>query len=342
LRQKLTRLLESNFTTPRQSKPNSDRVDKGRTCAQFCLLPHFSFVRSKMIPAEFEERSYEAPLYNQLERGYREIFTPGQVLENRVGFDRGLLLTQTAIWETLGYDAPLPGAALGYYDWPWGWGPRHPRRDLPRFRLNLFLQAKRPVYYKRKPRSLRSISSIGAPLWAFRVTEHQQRLLEVLAKKTRGRAHVAYASAAFHTNSALFTHTKRRTIVQNSTFPSVAVLKGHEAWYYEEPGAAGAANPNPESIEEQPLLERVRALAEQSEVEAGGELAWLDALAGNVIDAVGSIETADAIQAQFFDDLHTLDRLSETYELRPSFKAYAQVSLFTVRFDLSWLLVGMA
>ncbi|MCX6593687.1 MAG: hypothetical protein NTZ56_19400 [Acidobacteria bacterium] len=293
-----------------------------------------------MTQAEFEERSYEAPLYNQLERGQKDIFTPGQVLESRVGFDRGLLLTQAAIWETLGYDAPLRGAALGYYDWPDEWGPPHPRRQLPRFRLNLFLQAKRPEFYKRKPRALRGITTIDAPLWAFRVTKHQQRLLEVLAQKTRGRAHVAYAAAAFHTNSELFTHTKRRTIVQSSTFPSAAALTGHETWYYKEPGAQGAANPNPESIEEQPLLQRVRSLAEQSAVDTGGELAWLDALAANVIDSVGSVETADALQAQFFDDLHTLDRLSEMYELRPSFKAYAQVTLFTLRFGLTWLVLG--
>ena len=30
-----------------------------------------------MVPAEFEEKSYEGPLYNQLERGNAELFTPG-------------------------------------------------------------------------------------------------------------------------------------------------------------------------------------------------------------------------------------------------------------------------
>ena len=75
---------------------------------------------------------------------------------------------------------------------------------------------------------------------------------------------MAYAAAAFHTNSALFTHTKRRTVVQNSTFPSVDALSGHEAWYYRIPGAQGAANPNPENIEEPPLLSRVRAIAREA------------------------------------------------------------------------------
>jgi len=43
-----------------------------------------------VIPAEFEEKSYEAPLYNQLERGQNRLFVPGQVLENTLGFDAQL------------------------------------------------------------------------------------------------------------------------------------------------------------------------------------------------------------------------------------------------------------
>ena len=69
-----------------------------------------------MIPAEFEEKSYEGPLYNQLERGNPELFTPGQVLENSLGFDAGLFVAQAALWQTLGYKNPLRGAALAYYD----------------------------------------------------------------------------------------------------------------------------------------------------------------------------------------------------------------------------------
>lgn len=294
-----------------------------------------------MIAAEFEEKSYEGPLYNQLERGNADLFTPGQVLENTVGFDRGLFVAQIALWQTLGYKSPLQGAALAYYDWPYGWGPPQPSKQLPRFRLNLFLQAKRPTYYQRRPRSLRSVATITAPLWAFRVAEDQQRLLEVLAQTTQGRAHVAYAAAAFHTNAALFTHTKRRTIVQNSTFPSVDALSGHEAWYYQMPGAQGAANPNPESIEEPPLLQRVRTLAREAGPSERGDLTWLDTLARGVIESAGTVErTLSGVGAHFFDDLQTLDRLAEQNELQPAMLAFAQVNLFTIRFDLNWLVVA--
>jgi hypothetical protein len=43
-----------------------------------------------MNPADFEEKEYEAPLYQQLERGDPRIWAPGQVLEHYLGFDRGL------------------------------------------------------------------------------------------------------------------------------------------------------------------------------------------------------------------------------------------------------------
>jgi hypothetical protein len=268
------------------------------------------------------------------------LFTPGQVLESTVGFDRGLFVAQAALWQTLGDKSPLRGAALAYYDWP-SWGPPNPRTQLPRFRLNLFLQAKRPVYHQRRPRALRSITTISAPLWSFRVTEDQQRLLEVLAETTAGKAHVSYAAATFHTNAALFTHTKRRTIVQNSTFPSAAVLSGHEAWYYQTPGAQGAANPDPESIEEPSLLTRVRTLSRESGAREGGDLTWLDTLARGVIESAGIAEgNLAVIGAHFFDDLQTLERLAEQNDLRPELLAYAQINLFTIRFDLNWLVVA--
>lgn len=127
-----------------------------------------------MGKCEFEEKSYEGPLYNQLERGQRNIFTPGQVLESVLGFDRALFLANAAIWQTLGYDTPPAGAALAYFNWPSRWGPHNPRRELPPFRLNLFLQAKRPRFFTRKPRRIKRNSAVCAPLWSFDVNPKQQ------------------------------------------------------------------------------------------------------------------------------------------------------------------------
>jgi hypothetical protein len=293
-------------------------------------------------PAEFEEKSYELPLYNQLERGAGDLFPPGQVLEHTLGFDAGLFMANQAIWETLGYKSVLQGAALAYYDWPHAWRLPRPGIKLPRFRLNLFLQVNRPLFHKRRPRALKSIESMRGPLWSFPIDPRQQRRLEVLAGTLGGRAHVAYASAAFHTYTSLYRHIQCRTLPQNSTFPSVDVLSGHEAWYYRSPGAQGAANPNPESIEQPSLFARLDTLAREIEPLEAGDLKWLDLTARSVIAAAaeGTGTDVDSQTAHFFNDLQTLDRLTERYGLQPNFLAYAQVNLFTIRFGLHWLVMA--
>lgn len=111
-----------------------------------------------MIPAEFEEKTYEWPLYNQLERANPFVYTPGQVLEGAVGFDAATYVTNAVLWQTLGYSSPPAGTVLTGLAWPVGFGPREPKTDFPDVRLNLFLQAKRPVYYERRPRALKSLS----------------------------------------------------------------------------------------------------------------------------------------------------------------------------------------
>jgi hypothetical protein len=294
-----------------------------------------------VIPAEFEEAAYEAPLYNQLERGMTQLFTPGRVLEHQLGFDRGIYVAEEAVWETLGYSAPPPGFALGYYDWPLQFARSRPRVRLPRFRLNIFLQAKRSNYYLRRPRALTRFPEFSAPLWTFTITEHQQRLLENLDARAAGRAHIAYAAPVFHTRADLYSHTRLRSIVQHSTFPSVQALRGHKSWYYRVPGADGVANPDPERIQERSFIDRVNLLAADSPTAEGGELAGFDKIAEDVIGAVRDIEDlSDPGAAQYLDDLQTLDRLIDPYALRPTLRAYAQVRLFALQFRLTWLIHG--
>jgi hypothetical protein len=81
-------------------------------------------------------------------------------------------------------------------------------------------------------------------------------------------------------------------------------------------------------------------MATEAEPQAPENFGWLDTLAGNVIEAAGAIEGPDAVNAQFFDDLQTLDRLTESYDIQPSLRAYSQIALFTIRFDINWLVVA--
>src|SRR5260370_26916224 len=96
-----------------------------------------------MKAAEFEEKEYEAPLYRQLERGNPYLWTPGQVLEGYLGFDAALLLSDPYLWKLHGFRGPLRGFAPNRF--LWAFLPLELARNrLPRFRLNCFIQAKRP------------------------------------------------------------------------------------------------------------------------------------------------------------------------------------------------------
>jgi hypothetical protein len=132
-------------------------------------------------------------------------------------------------------------------------------------------------------------------------------------------------------------------VVENSTFPSAQLLSGHGAWYYNQPGAHGAVNPEPEKVEEPPLLERVFTLARETAPSDAGDISWLDRTAGGVITSLVKTSEGvrvDSVIAHFFNDLQTLERFAEAYELTPSLHSYAQVALFTIRFDLSWFVVA--
>lgn len=110
--------------------------------------------------------------------------------------------------------------------------------------------------------------------------------------------------------------------------------------HYWLPGASGAANPDPENIEEPSLFDRIRTLSRENRGYEPGDITWLDATAREVIASVLKLEgQTDAVSAHFLDDLQTLSRLAESYAIPPSFLAYAQISLFSIRFDLNWLVV---
>lgn len=73
----------------------------------------------------------------------------------------------------------------------------------------------------------------------------------------------------------------------------------------------------------------------------GGNLAGFDPVAEDVLGAVQDTEDlADPIAAKYMDDLQSLERLVELYDLRPTLRAYAHVRLFTLQYRITWLIHG--
>src|SRR5262245_23462158 len=127
--------------------------------------------------AEFEEKEVEGALNAQLSG---RLWSPGQVLEYFVGFDAALDIESSLHWSLLGYTTPPVGTTISVLWWS---SPAAQaalsQRPPPPFRLNLFLQYKRPEY-------LRSPTAVewphwNAPYFRFNIVAHQQSALDSCA-----------------------------------------------------------------------------------------------------------------------------------------------------------------
>jgi hypothetical protein len=300
-----------------------------------------------MKSAEFEEREYEAPLYNQLERGSDLVWAPGQVFEGHIGIDHGIFSADQWLFRLHGYPSHLPGAVLARYRWPRHWLHRRPDR-LPTFRLNLFIQAKRSTWSRRPTKILRA-HGLSGMYWRFEINPHQQLALELVAARLKQRALVVYAAPAFHEHRVLYRHVIGGTLVQNSTFPSARSLINHAAWNYAEPGAKGVANAEPTAVNEPPLEFRIRNLVELASGAANqgsDRQSWrqeLKSLARNIRDALSDKPLPETSRlAAFADRVHEIERETEGFVESEILAAYLTVVVFCESYGLLWHVIGPA
>jgi hypothetical protein len=220
------------------------------------------------------------------------------------------------------------------------WFRRGSPRRLPTFRLNLFIQAKRPEWGRRVPTRIRS-AGLTPPFWRFSIDPDQQRSLEGVASKLGTRALVVYAAPAFHEHRALFLHTRKGTITSASTFPSVRSLTGHETWYYNTPGAKGVANPDVRALEEPSLEDRLGALLQAETVAA--EDSWrrnLDSTATAIHDALADERLPEtARRAEYFNLLRELRPDTGDLDEGPAISAFFAIMLFCDLFLMQWYVV---
>jgi hypothetical protein len=198
--------------------------------------------------AEFEEKELENALNAQLTGGTGLFWTPGQVLESIVGFDSALMVTDLSFWASVGF-GPTPAGLVVIPEW-WRHWPIHVverrfrRRTPPPFRLNLFLQYKRPQHLTRGKEWKHWQSSY----FRFDLTPHQQRGLEACASSLGTQGHVAYGSPAFFRRADLFTFQEQRALAANTHFVPALKLANHARYTYVSANSAGKGHSDPVSI----------------------------------------------------------------------------------------------
>jgi len=294
-----------------------------------------------MKPAEFEEKEYEGALYNQLERGNRLLWPPGQVLEGYLGFDRIALLDDGYLWHVHGIRQPYRGIVPSRFRWPFL--PRALKFRLPRFRANCFIQAKRPET-GRRPKKLAGLST-GKPCFRFSIASDQQSALEAAARRLRNRALFVYAAPVFSKSRELFAYTTRGTMVENSTFPDVLSLAGHKAWYYNEPGASGVVNQGYESLRLPGLDQQIASLLERQGDQSEASLSPSDALVQlrQELEVVVT-QTAEVVDkarsAYLADEWRRIESFGESTEAPRALIAFLGIEAFALHFNLAWLTIA--
>jgi hypothetical protein len=297
----------------------------------------------KLKPCEFEEAEYRGPLFHQLHTT-NLLWEPGQVFENHIGVDHAMWTAHALLHSLHGYSAPLHGAVLARYSWNYIWSKRKSTKRLPSFRLNVFIQAKRPQYGRYAPKVLRD-KGLRSPYWRFEITPHQQIALERLKAKLSGKVLVCYACPVFHKEALLHKWTVVPRMVENSTFPDIEQLKWHSAWNFSEAGCKGVANADATSSDGPGLLERIEALVKLDEPDNRTPHEELLQLASAVVYAMNvSSDEALPIRAQFADGVRVIEEIANEY-IDDSIGlshvvAFGTVLLFAQLNRLSWFVAG--
>ena len=207
---------------------------------------------SGMSVAEFEEKEFEGPLNGQLGLG-GPLWSPGQVLEQLVGFDVAMLTQDMVFWTAQGFASPPQGAVVLPGWWPGALARLAVRvRRPPPFKMNVFLQHKRPEYLSKATATEWSCWKVA--YFRFAITRHQQVALDACASALGQNGLVAYASPAFHSRVDLFTHVENRTLVANTHFAPAARLSGHARYSYVSASTHGVGHSDPVRIKPLTIL----------------------------------------------------------------------------------------
>lgn len=207
--------------------------------------------------AEFKEKTFETAFVGELRLLTNIIYAPDQCDEALLGFDASAFVP----WELL--PPILPYMRFRRWRRLIGVSSTEIRElgnelnsTLPKFRLNLFIQFKRPEYLTRS--SATEWSYWERNYFRYSVGDKQQKLLRKIVDVGASRAAVVYAVPAFHKSDELFTHQVADAIIENSNILNAALLSGHSRCTFTEAGNFGVGHSDPEEIRSQSLEEIIR------------------------------------------------------------------------------------
>lgn len=202
---------------------------------------------------QFEEKTYETYLNFELTHEKR-IFPPGQFFEFDIGIDAAIYSMNPIIWRIFNR-RPFPrGERLRAQ--LWDFAERAITDDqFPKFRVNLFIQYKRPEFITGYGGS--EYKEWNQPYFRYRISSTQQNSLFHLEENISSNSIVAYACAAFWKNDDLYRFQRINQLIQNSNFVQPSNLQGHEVYTFINGGGHGIACTEPTYIRNMDIIQNI-------------------------------------------------------------------------------------
>ena len=188
-----------------------------------------------MAVAEFEEKEFEGAFNRELP--VTDFWSPGQVGEAKYGFDATFFFAGPFLFRGFGFERYPRGIKLNERRWLRFFNEAD--AVLPPFRLNLFIQYKRPA----RVRGHRAAewSYWQRAYYRYDLAQHQLNRLILLEREIGLKGLVVYASPAFHTKSQLWANMRRRKLVDKTNYVRPTTIEGHHRYSYISAGTVGLA-----------------------------------------------------------------------------------------------------
>jgi len=238
---------------------------------------------------QFEEKEYEQPLDYEL--GKHNVWSPGQVFENKVGFDAAIISNNPQfwkLWQTRGISLGRQGIQLNWQIWEMV-EERWKSKTFPKLKFNLFVQHKVPHYIYKKHGS--EYHYWNRPYFRYDLKDHQQEALDKLEKKVSSDGMVVYACPSFYKRKDLY-RLMRGKLILNSNFVQPHSLKGHTRYTFIRGGKGGKACSEAEKIEGVNILDEFGRMFERF-TEFENNVVFVNKLAEKVRTVIKELESAD-------------------------------------------------
>ena len=202
---------------------------------------------------------------------------------------------------------------------------------MPEFKLNLFVQFKRPQF----------LTSRGAKEWSdwkqsycrYGTTPHQQEALERIDAQSYGRASTIYASPAFWRAADLWEHVRNNAVVEQTNMASAAKLKGHGHYSYIGPGYNGKGHSETVEIESDPLQQIIETGFERNEALPFNQ--HLKKAAAAIVEATGG---SDLVTPAFYQVQTALG--FENLDPNSLYDSIAIINIFSETFSVRYYATG--